>query len=83
MLFNYIYDPFNLETTDYDSYLTAIKAKYESEMYNPNDDMEFMTSVGLSEEDLETLQNVVESLSRPIDAMDWTELQDRPQYVPP
>ena len=82
-LFNYIYDPFNLEAIDYDSYLTAIKAKYESEMHNPNDDIEFMTSVGLSEEDLETLQNVAESLSRPIDAMDWTDLQDRPQYIPP
>lgn len=82
-LFNYIYDPFNLEAIDYDSYLTAIKAKYESEMHNPNDDMEFMTSVGLSEEDLETLQNAVESLSRPIDAMDWTDLQDRPQRIPP
>ena len=83
MLFSYIYDPFNMETTDYNSYLTAIKAKYESEMYNPNDDIEFMASVGLSEEDLETLQNVVESLSRPIDAMDWTDLQDRPQRIPP
>ena len=82
-LFNYIYDPFNLETIDYNSYLTAIKAKYESEMYDPNDDIEFMASVGLSEEDLETLQNVVESLSRPIDAMDWTDLQDRPQRIPP
>ena len=82
-LFNYIYDPFNLEAIDYDSYLTAIKAKYESEMYNPNDDIEFMASVGLSEEDLETLQDVVESLSRPIDAMDWTDLQDRPQRIPP
>lgn len=82
-LFNYIYDPFNLEAIDYDSYLTAIKAKYESEMHNPNDDIEFMTSIGLSEEDLETLQNVAESLSRPIDAMDWTDLQDRPQYIPP
>ena len=82
-LFNYIYDPFNLETIDYNSYLTAIKAKYESEMYNPNDDIEFMASVGLSEEDLETLQDVVESLSRPIDAMDWTDLQDRPQRIPP
>ena len=83
MLFSYIYDPFNIEATDYDSYLTAIKAKYESEMYNPNDDIEFMASVGLSEEDLETLQDVVESLSRPIDAMDWTDLQDRPQRIPP
>ena len=82
-LFNYIYDPFNLEAIDYNSYLTAIKAKYESEMYNPNDDIEFMASVGLSEEDLETLQDVVESLSRPIDAMDWTDLQDRPQRIPP
>ena len=82
-LFNYIYDPFNLEVIDYNSYLTAIKAKYESEMYNPNDDIEFMTSVGLNEEDLETLQDVVESLSRPIDAMDWTDLQDRPQRIPP
>ena len=82
-LFNYIYDPFNLEVIDYNSYLTAIKAKYESEMYNPNDDIEFMASVGLSEEDLETLQDVVESLSRPIDAMDWTDLQDRPQRIPP
>ena len=52
-------------------------------MYNPNDDIEFMTSVGLSEENLETLQNAVESLSRPIDAMDWTDLQDRPQRIPP
>ena len=83
MLFSYIYDPFNIEATDYDSYLTAIKAKYESEMYNPNDDIEFMASVGLSEEDLETLQDVVESLSRPIDAIDWTDLQDRPQRIPP
>ena len=83
MLFSYIYDPFNMETTDYNSYLTAIKAKYESEMYNPNDDIEFMASVGLSEEDLETLQDVVESLSRPIDAIDWTDLQDRPQRIPP
>ena len=82
-LFNYIYDPFNLEVIDYDSYLTAIKAKYESEMYDPNDDIEFMASVGLSEEDLETLQDVVESLSRPIDAIDWTDLQDRPQRIPP
>ena len=82
-LFNYIYDPFNLEAIDYDSYLTAIKAKYESEMYNPNDDIEFMASIGLSEENLETLQNVLESLSRPIDAMDWTDLQDRPQSIPP
>ena len=82
-LFNYIYDPFNLEAIDYDSYLTAIKAKYESEMYDHNDDIEFMASVGLSEEDLETLQDVVESLSRPIDAMDWTDLQDRPQRIPP
>lgn len=82
-LFNYIYDPFNLEVIDYSSYLTAIKAKYESEMYNSNDDIEFMASVGLSEEDLETLQDVVESLSRPIDAMDWTDLQDRPQRIPP
>ena len=82
-LFNYIYDPFNLETIDYNSYLTAIKAKYESEMYNPNDDIEFMASIGLSEENLETLQNVLESLSRPIDAMDWTDLQDRPQSIPP
>ena len=82
-LFNYIYDPFNLEAIDYNSYLTAIKAKYESEMYDPNDDIEFMASVGLSEEDLETLQDVVESLSRPIDAMDWTDLQDRPQRIPP
>ena len=82
-LFNYMYDPFNLEAIDYNSYLTAIKAKYESEMYNPNDDIEFMASVGLSEEDLETLQDVVESLSRPIDAMDWTDLQDRPQRIPP
>ena len=83
MLFSYIYDPFNMETTDYNSYLTAIKAKYESEIYDPNDDIEFMASVGLSEEDLETLQNVVESLSRPIDTMDWTDLQDRPQRIPP
>ena len=83
MLFSYIYDPFNMKTTDYDSYLTAIKAKYESEMYDSNDNMEFMTSVGLSEEDLETLQDVVESLSRPIDDMDWTDLQDRPQRIPP
>ena len=82
-LFNYMYDPFNLEAIDYNSYLTAIKAKYESEMYDPNDDIEFMASVGLSEEDLETLQDVVESLSRPIDAMDWTDLQDRPQRIPP
>ena len=82
-LFNYIYDPFNLEVIDYNSYLTIIKDKYESEMYDSNDNMEFMTSVGLSEEDLETLQNVVESLSRPIDAMDWTDLQDRPQRIPP
>ena len=82
-LFNYIYDPFNLEAIDYNSYLTAIKAKYESEIYDPNDDIEFMASVGLSEEDLETLQDVVESLSRPIDAMDWTDLQDRPQRIPP
>ena len=82
-LFNYIYDPFNLEVIDYNSYLTAIKAKYESEIYDPNDDIEFMASVGLSEEDLETLQDVVESLSRPIDAMDWTDLQDRPQRIPP
>ena len=82
-LFNYIYDPFNLEVIDYNSYLTAIKAKYESEMYNPNDDIEFMASVGLSEEDLETLQDVVESLSRPIDTIDWTDLQDRPQRIPP
>ena len=82
-LFNYIYDPFNLEAIDYNSYLTAIKAKYESEMYDSNDDIEFMASVGLSEEDLETLQDVVESLSRPIDAMDWTDLQDRPQRIPP
>ena len=83
MLFSYIYDPFNMKTTDYDSYLTAIKAKYESEMYDSNDNMEFMTSVGLNEEDLETLQNVVESLSRPIDTIDWTDLQDRPQHIPP
>ena len=83
MLFSSIYDTFDMKTNDYDSYLTAIKAKYESEMYNPNDDIEFMTSVGLSEEDLETLQDVVESLSRPIDAMDWTDLQDRPQRIPP
>ena len=82
-LFNYIYDPFNLEVIDYNSYLTIIKDKYESEMYDPNDDIEFMASVGLSEEDLETLQDVVESLSRPIDAMDWTDLQDRPQRIPP
>ena len=82
-LFNYMYDPFNLEAIDYNSYLTAIKAKYESEMYDPNDDIEFMASVGLSEEDLETLQDVVESLSRPIDAIDWTDLQDRPQRIPP
>lgn len=82
-LFNYMYDPFNLEAIDYNSYLTAIKAKYESEMYDPNDDIKFMASVGLSEEDLETLQDVVESLSRPIDAMDWTDLQDRPQRIPP
>ena len=82
-LFNYMYDPFNLEAIDYNSYLTAIKAKYESEIYDPNDDIEFMASVGLSEEDLETLQDVVESLSRPIDAMDWTDLQDRPQRIPP
>ena len=82
-LFNYIYDPFNLEAIDYNSYLTIIKDKYESEMYDSNDNMEFMTSVGLSEEDLETLQDVVESLSRPIDAMDWTDLQDRPQRIPP
>ena len=82
-LFNYINDPFNLEVIDYNSYLTIIKDKYESEMYDSNDNMEFMTSVGLSEEDLETLQNVVESLSRPIDAMDWTDLQDRPQHIPP
>ena len=82
-LFNYIYDPFNLEVIDYNSYLTIIKDKYESEMYDSNDNMEFMTSVGLSEEDLETLQDVVESLSRPIDAMDWTDLQDRPQRIPP
>lgn len=83
VLFSCIYDPFNLEAIDYNSYLTAIKAKYESEMYDPNDDIEFMASVGLSEEDLETLQDVVESLSRPIDAMDWTDLQDRPQRIPP
>ena len=83
MLFSYIYDPFNIEAIDYDSYLTIIKDKYESEMYDSNDNMEFMTSVGLSEEDLETLQNVVESLSRPIDAIDWTDLQDRPQHIPP
>ena len=83
MLFSYIYDPFNMETTDYDSYLTIIKDKYESEMYDSNDNIELMTSVGLSEEDLETLQNAVESLSRPIDAMDWTDLQDRPQRIPP
>ena len=83
MLFSYIYDPFNIEAIDYDSYLTIIKDKYESEMYDSNDNMEFMTSVGLSEEDLETLQNVVESLSRPIDTMDWTDLQDRPQRIPP
>ena len=82
-LFNYIYDPFNLEAIDYNSYLTAIKAKYESEIYDPNDDIEFMASVGLNEEDLETLQDVLESLSRPIDAMDWTDLQDRPQRIPP
>ena len=82
-LFNYIYDPFNLEVIDYNSYLTIIKDKYESEMYDSNDNIEFMTSVGLSEEDLETLQDVVESLSRPIDAMDWTDLQDRPQRIPP
>ena len=82
-LFNYIYDPFNLEAIDYNSYLTIIKDKYESEMYDSNDDIEFMASVGLSEEDLETLQDVVESLSRPIDAMDWTDLQDRPQRIPP
>ena len=82
-LFNYIYDPFNLEAIDYNSYLTIIKDKYESEMYDSNDDIEFMASVGLSEEDLETLQEVVESLSRPIDAMDWTDLQDRPQRIPP
>lgn len=82
-LFNYIYDPFNLEVIDYNSYLTIIKDKYESEMYDSNDNIEFMASVGLSEEDLETLQDVVESLSRPIDAMDWTDLQDRPQRIPP
>ena len=82
-LFNYIYDPFNLEVIDYNSYLTIIKDKYESEMYDSNDNIEFMTSVGLSEEDLETLQNIVESLSRPIDAIDWTDLQDRPQHIPP
>lgn len=82
-LFNYIYDPFNLEAIDYNSYLTIIKDKYESEMYDSNDNIEFMTSVGLSEEDLETLQDVVESLSRPIDDMDWTDLQDRPQRIPP
>ena len=52
-------------------------------MHNPNDDIEFMASVGLNEEDLETLQNAVESLSRPIDAMDWTDLQDRSQRIPP
>lgn len=82
-LFNYIYDPFNLEVIDYNSYLTIIKDKYESEMYDSNDDIEFMASVGLSEEDLETLQDVIESLSRPIDTMDWTDLQDRPQRIPP
>ena len=82
-LFNYIYDPFNLEAIDYNSYLTIIKDKYESEMYDSNDNIEFMTSVGLNEEDLETLQDVVESLSRPIDDMDWTDLQDRPQRIPP
>ena len=82
-LFNYIYDPFNLEVIDYNSYLTIIKDKYESEIYDPNDDIEFMASIGLSEEDLETLQDVVESLSRPIDAIDWTDLQDRPQRIPP
>lgn len=83
MLFSYIHDPFNIEATDYDSYLASIKAKYESEMFNSDNDIKLTASVGLSEEDLETLQDVVESLSRPIDAINWTDLQDRPQHIPP
>ena len=79
MLFSATYNSFGMETNEYDSYLSAIKDKYESKKYDEVDEEELVfNSLGLSSSDLETLYNVRDLLSETIEPIEWWNLQDAP-----